>query len=55
MDYVHKGIFNLKFIDTNHQWDDIFTKPITEYRFVFILKILKNGNLFRLKVKSQYV
>ena len=39
-DYVQKGILNLKFIDTNHQWTDIFTKPLAEDIFVFILKNL---------------
>ena len=27
-DYVQKGVISLKFIDTDHQWDDIFTKPL---------------------------
>lgn len=40
-DYVQMGITNLKFIYTDHQYDDIFTKPLTEDKFVFILKILK--------------
>jgi hypothetical protein len=39
-DYVQKGVISLKFIDTYHQWDDIFTKPFAEDRFSFILKIL---------------
>lgn len=26
-DYVQNGVINLKFIDTDHQWDDIFIKP----------------------------
>ena len=37
-DYIQKGILNLKFIDTDHQWADIFTKPLSEDRFNFILK-----------------
>ena len=39
--YVQKGILNLTFIDTDHQWADIFTKPLAEDRFLFILKHLK--------------
>jgi len=35
-DYVQKGVFNISFIDTMHQWADIFTKPLAEDRFVFI-------------------
>jgi len=35
-DYVQKGIFNISFIDTMHQWADIFTKPLAEDHFVFI-------------------
>ena len=37
-DYIHKGILNLNFVDTDHQWADIFTKPLSEDRFKFILK-----------------
>ena len=39
-DYVQKGILSLKFIDTDHQWADIFTKPLAKDRFKFILKNL---------------
>jgi hypothetical protein len=39
-DYVQKRIFHLKFKDTDHQWADIFTKPLSEDRFLFILKNL---------------
>ena len=39
-DYIHKGILSLKFIDTDHQWDDVFTKPLSEDRFNSILKHL---------------
>ena len=39
-DYVQKGVISLKFIDTDHQWADIFTKPLAEDIFSFILKIL---------------
>ena len=27
--YVQKGILDIQFIDTEHQWADIFTKPLT--------------------------
>ena len=37
-DYIQKGILNLTFVDTDHQWADIFTKPLSEDRFKFILK-----------------
>ena len=39
-DYVHKGVLDIQFIDTEHQWADIFTKPLTEERFDFIKKSL---------------
>ena len=39
-DYVQKGILNIQFIDTEHQWADIFTKPLTVERFDFIKKNL---------------
>src|ERR1044072_218409 len=39
-DYVQKGILSLQFIDTDHQWADIFTKPLVEDRFKFILENL---------------
>jgi len=26
--YVQKGILDIQFIDTDHQWADIFTKPL---------------------------
>ena len=40
MDYIQKGILTLKFYDTDHQWADVFTKPLSEDRFNFILKNL---------------
>jgi len=40
IDYVQKGISDIQFIDTEHQWADIFTKPLTVERFDFIKKIL---------------
>jgi hypothetical protein len=43
-DYIHKGILNLNFVDTDHQWADIFTKPLSEDRFKFILKNLSMEN-----------
>jgi hypothetical protein len=43
-DYVQKGIVTLKFIDTDHQWADIFTKPLAEDRFLFILENLNIQN-----------
>ena len=39
-DYVQKGVLDIQFIDTDHQWADIFTKPLTEERFNFIKKNL---------------
>jgi len=39
-DYVKKGILDIQFIDTEHQWADIFTKPLTVERFDFIKKNL---------------
>jgi len=39
-DYVQKGILDIQFIDTKHQWDDIFTKPLIVERFDFIKKNL---------------
>ena len=35
-DYVQKGVLDIQFIDINHQWADIFTKPLTVERFNFI-------------------
>ena len=43
-DYIQKGILNLKFVDIDHQWADIFTKPLSEDRFKFILKNLSMEN-----------
>jgi hypothetical protein len=39
-DCVQKRVITLKFIDTDHQWADIFTKPLVEDRFSFILNNL---------------
>ena len=35
-DYVQKGVLDIQFIDTDHQWANIFTKPLTVERFNFI-------------------
>lgn len=40
-DYVQKETLVLKLIDTNHQQDDIFKKPLTGEKFGFIVKHLK--------------
>ena len=37
-DYVQKGILDIQFIDIEHQWADIFTKPLTVEKFDFIKK-----------------
>ena len=34
-DYVHKGILNLKFIDTYHQWDDLQNPLLKKDSFSF--------------------
>ena len=39
-DYVQKGIFHLKFVDTYQQCIDIFIKLLAEDRSIFILKNL---------------
>lgn len=39
-DYVQKGVIGIQFIDTDHRWADIFTKPLTIERFNFIKKNL---------------
>jgi len=40
IDYVQKQIIDIQFVDTDHQWADIFTKPLTVERFNFIKKNL---------------
>jgi len=35
-----KEFLNIQFIDTEHQWADIFTKPLIVERFDFIKKNL---------------
>ncbi|WJX39850.1 hypothetical protein P8452_27360 [Trifolium repens] len=39
-DHVQKGTIDIQFIDTEHQWADIFTKPLAIERFDFIKKKL---------------
>jgi len=39
-DHVQKGILDIQFIDTEHQWVDIFIKSLTVERFDFIKKNL---------------
>jgi len=39
-DYVQKGILDIQFIDPEHHWTVIFTKPLTVERFDFIKKNL---------------
>jgi len=39
-DYVQRGILDIQFIDTEHQWADIFSKSLTVERFDFIKKNL---------------
>jgi len=39
-DYVQKGTLDIPFIDIDHQWADIFTKPLIVERFNFIKKNL---------------
>jgi len=45
-DYVKKGTLDIQFIDTKHQWADIFTKPLTIERFDFIKKLLNMHLVF---------
>ena len=39
-DYVQKGVIDIQLIDIDHQWPDIFTKPLTIEIFDFIKKNL---------------
>jgi len=45
-EYIQKGILDIQFIDPEHQWDDIFTKPLTLERFDFIKKNLNMHFVF---------
>jgi hypothetical protein len=38
--YVQKGVIEIQFIDIEHQWTDIFTKPLAIDQFDFIKKNL---------------
>jgi hypothetical protein len=40
LETVQKGILDIHFIDTEHEWADIFTKPLNVERFDFIKKNL---------------
>ena len=33
---MQKGVFDIKFEDTDHQWADIFTKALPEEHLIFI-------------------
>ena len=35
-DYVQKGVFDIKFVDIDHQWTHILPKPLFEDHFVYI-------------------
>ncbi|RDX97463.1 Copia protein, partial [Mucuna pruriens] len=39
-DYIHKGIFDIKFINTNKQLADIFTKPLPKDKLIHIRELL---------------
>lgn len=39
-DYVEKGILDIKFANTDYQWANILTKPLTEDKFIYIKKNL---------------
>ncbi|WJX72495.1 hypothetical protein P8452_56374 [Trifolium repens] len=45
-DYVQKGTIDIQFIDTEHQWPDIFTKPLAIEHFEFIKKNLNMHFIF---------
>jgi len=38
--YVQRGVFDIGFVDTMHQWIDFFTKPSVEDKFAFICDYL---------------
>jgi len=38
-DYVQNEILDIQFIDTEHQWADIFTKPLTVENLILLRKI----------------
>ncbi|RDX86028.1 Copia protein, partial [Mucuna pruriens] len=39
-DYIQKGILDMKFISTNEQLADIFTKPLLEDKLIHIRDLL---------------
>ena len=42
---MQKGVLDIKFVDKDHQWDDIFTKPLIEEHFVCIREYLNMTSL----------
>jgi len=39
-DYVQKSVFDIKYENADNQCVDIFTKPLSKYRFICIMKHL---------------
>ena len=37
---MQKCVFDIKFVDTDHQWADIFTKALPEERLNFVINNL---------------
>ncbi|RDX97117.1 Copia protein, partial [Mucuna pruriens] len=48
-DYVQKGILDLKFISTENQLTDIFTKLLLEDKFIYIKNLLEELHIIGLK------
>ena len=44
-DYVQKVVFDIMHVDINHQWADIFTKPLYEECFIYIREHLNMTSL----------
>ena len=44
-DYVQKCVFDIKLVDIDHQWVDIFTKPLFEECFIYIREHLNMTTL----------
>ena len=44
-DYMQQRVFNIKFVDIDHQWVDIFTKPLFEDCFIYIREHLNMVSL----------
>lgn len=40
IDYVQKGVIDIQFNDIDHQWDNIFTTPLTIEKVYFTKKNL---------------